>query len=206
MWGLLLKSQTSTLERFQVSLAFRSRSGILTSTPLAWTWEWKWDPRHLEQHENNFPCQDSRITWKTCLHTILSNWNMNGWLIEKCVHTVNPHFQDDLVIADQLVCWLGTFVFCILCLILSILTDLFDCFDDECELFCWDVFVMTPSFWLQKLYQHHTMYSRWKWSMKIKCPCLLHRDQLSLLEDSKSPHIAHIRGLLVKLHSQLSRV
>ena len=129
---------------------------------------------------------------------------MNGWLIEKCVHTVNPHFQDDLVIADQLVCWLGTFVFCILCLILSILTDLFDCFDDECELFCWDVFVMTPSFWLQKLYQHHTMYSRWKWSMKIKCPCLLHGDQLSLLEDSKSPHIAHIRGLLVKLLSQLS--
>ena len=119
MWGLLLKSQTSTLERFQVSLAFRSRSGILTSTPLAWTWEWKWDPRHLEQHENNFPCQDSRITWKTCLHTILSNWNMNGWLIEKCLHTVNPHFQDDLVIADQLVCWLGTFVFCILCLISS---------------------------------------------------------------------------------------
>ena len=119
MWGLLLKSQTSTLERFQVSLAFRSRSGILTSTPLAWTWEWKWDPRHLEQHENNFPCQDSRITWKTCLHTIFSNWNMNGWLIEKCLHTVNPHFQDDLVIADQLVCWLGTFVFCILCLISS---------------------------------------------------------------------------------------
>ena len=109
------------LGRFQVSFAFRSRLGTLTSTstPLAWTWEWRWDPRHLEQHENNFPCQDSRITWKTCLHTILSNWNMNGWLIEKCLHTVNPHFQDDLVIADQLVCWLGTFVFCILCLILS---------------------------------------------------------------------------------------
>ena len=40
--------------------------------------------------------------------------------------------------------------------------------------------------------------------MMIKRPCLLDSDQLSLLEDSKSPHIAHIRGLLVKLHSQLS--
>ena len=40
--------------------------------------------------------------------------------------------------------------------------------------------------------------------MMIKCPCLLHSDQLSLFEDSKSPHIAHIRGLLVKLLSQLS--
>ena len=40
--------------------------------------------------------------------------------------------------------------------------------------------------------------------MMIKCPCLLDSDQLSPLEDSKSPHIAHIRGLLVKLHSQLS--
>ena len=40
--------------------------------------------------------------------------------------------------------------------------------------------------------------------MMIKRPCLLHSDQLSLLEDSKSPHIAHIRGLLVKLLSQLS--
>ena len=39
--------------------------------------------------------------------------------------------------------------------------------------------------------------------MMIKCPCLLDSDQLSPLEDSKSPHIAHIRGLLVKLHSQL---
>ena len=39
--------------------------------------------------------------------------------------------------------------------------------------------------------------------MMIKRPCLLDSDQLSLLEDSKSPHIAHIRGLLVKLHSQL---
>ena len=39
--------------------------------------------------------------------------------------------------------------------------------------------------------------------MMIKSHYLLHRDQLSLLEDSKSPHIAHIRGLLVKLLSQL---
>ena len=132
------------LKRFQVSLAFRSRLGILTntSTPLAWTWEWKWDPRHLEQHENNFPCRDSRTHERhVCIPFCQIGIWMVDWLKNACIPSTHI-FKTISSLPTSSCVDLALLCFAFFAWYCQIMNDLFDCFDDEWQLLCREVFVL----------------------------------------------------------------